>query len=48
VKFCRDEPMGAECAWPIPPKSSVADQVGLALIAILLAVGAWLACCWPS
>jgi len=38
-----DVPMGAECAWPIPPKSSVADRIWLALVAILLAIGAWLA-----
>jgi sortase A len=36
-----DVPMGAECAWPIPPKSSTADRIGLVLIAVLLAVGAW-------
>jgi sortase A len=41
MKFDSDLPMGVECAWPIPPKSSVADRVGLAVIAILLALGAW-------
>ena len=38
-----DVPLGAECAWPIPPKSSVADRAGLALVALLLVFGAWLA-----
>jgi len=42
VKFRHDEPLGAECAWPVPPKSSAADRVGLALIAILLAISVWL------
>jgi sortase A len=41
MKSDGDLPMGAECAWPLPPKSSVADRVGLAVIAILLALGAW-------
>jgi sortase A len=40
VKSDSDVPIGVECAWPIPPKSSVADRVGLAVIAILLAIGA--------
>jgi hypothetical protein len=35
--------MGAECAWPIPPKSNLADRAGLALVAVLLVFGAWLA-----
>jgi sortase A len=33
--------MGVECAWPVPPKTSVADRIGLALVAVLLMVGAW-------
>jgi len=41
VKSDSDLPMGAECAWPLPPKSSMADRVWLAVIAILLALGAW-------
>jgi sortase A len=36
-----DLPLGAECAWPIPPKSSVAERIGLALVAVLLALGTW-------
>ncbi len=41
MKCDSDLPMGAECAWPIPPKSSLADRVGLAVVAILLVLGAW-------
>jgi hypothetical protein len=35
--------LGAECAWPVPPKSSAAERAGLALVAVLLVVGAWMA-----
>jgi sortase A len=41
MRLQEDVPLGAECAWPIPPKSSVADRIGLALIAVLLMVGTW-------
>jgi sortase A len=41
VKSDNDLPIGVECAWPIPPKSSAADRAWLAIIAILLTLGAW-------
>jgi sortase A len=37
----KDLALGVECAWPLPLRSSLSDRIGLALIAILLAVGTW-------
>jgi sortase A len=41
MKPDNDVPMGVECAWPIPPRSTVADRFWIGLIAVLLAAGAW-------
>lgn len=43
MRLQEDLPLGAECAWPVPPKSSLADRAGLAVVALLLVFGAWLA-----
>lgn len=41
MKAYRDIPLGVECAWPLPPKSTRADRLWLALVALLLVAGTW-------
>jgi sortase A len=41
VKATPEIPLGVECAWPIPPKATRSDRAWLAVVCLLLVLGAW-------
>jgi len=41
MKAADDLALGVECAWPLPAKANRSERVWLAVVALLLVVGAW-------
>src|SRR3954465_9020365 len=41
MRAAHDLPLGVECAWPLPAKVNRRERLWLAVVVLLLAVGAW-------